>query len=114
MISVPVIAPLAIGFNRSIRAPLWRPLRRRQRKSQDRYATTLGPSEASCLRRWIRSAQSVFSVLTDVDRTRYVVHYVTTHAGESGIIYAATRKEVDRLYKELKSMASLSANIMLA
>ncbi len=43
-----------------------------------------------------------FSVLTDVDRTRYVVHYVTTHAGESGIIYAATRKEVDRLYKELK------------
>lgn len=43
-----------------------------------------------------------FSVLADVDRTRYVVQYVTRHAGDSGIIYAATRKEVDRLYKELK------------
>ena len=31
----------------------------------------------------------------------YVVHYVRQHANENGIIYCATRKDVDRVYENL-------------
>ena len=31
----------------------------------------------------------------------YVVHYVREHANENGIIYCATRKDVDRVYENL-------------
>lgn len=43
-----------------------------------------------------------FSVLRDVDKKNFVTNYVKEHAHEAGIIYAATRKEVDGLHKLLK------------
>lgn len=42
-----------------------------------------------------------FNVVKDVDKTFFVLDYLTKHESDSGIIYAATRKEVDRLYTDL-------------
>ncbi|MDD2586821.1 MAG: DNA helicase RecQ [Syntrophomonadaceae bacterium] len=44
-----------------------------------------------------------FSVLKGVDKKQYIDQYVKGHAEQAGIIYAATRKEVDDLYKYLSS-----------
>ena len=44
-----------------------------------------------------------FQVIANVDKLRFVLSYIQKHKGESGVIYAATRKEVDRVYKELYS-----------
>ena len=42
-----------------------------------------------------------FSVIRTPKRMEYVVHYVRQHANENGIIYCATRKDVDRVYENL-------------
>ena len=42
-----------------------------------------------------------FSVIRTPKRMDYVVHYVRQHANENGIIYCATRKDVDRVYENL-------------
>ncbi|WP_314984949.1 DNA helicase RecQ [uncultured Veillonella sp.] len=42
-----------------------------------------------------------FSVIRIPKRMDYVVHYVRQHANENGIIYCATRKDVDRVYENL-------------
>ena len=42
-----------------------------------------------------------FSVIRTPKRMDYVVHYVREHANENGIIYCATRKDVDRVYENL-------------
>ena len=44
-----------------------------------------------------------FRVVRNVDRDSFVLSYLARNKGDSGIIYAATRKEVDRLYKEIKA-----------
>ena len=43
----------------------------------------------------------LFSVIRTPKRMDYVVHYVRQHANENGIIYCATRKDVDRVYENL-------------
>ena len=42
-----------------------------------------------------------FSVIRTPKRIDYVVHYVRQHDNENGIIYCATRKDVDRVYENL-------------
>ena len=42
-----------------------------------------------------------FSVIRTPKRMDYVVHYVRQHNNENGIIYCATRKDVDRVYENL-------------
>ena len=42
-----------------------------------------------------------FSVIRTPKRMDYVVHYVRQHANGNGIIYCATRKDVDRVYENL-------------
>ena len=42
-----------------------------------------------------------FSVLRGEDKQRFVLNYLTGRSREAGIIYAATRKEVDSLYQLL-------------
>ena len=42
-----------------------------------------------------------FFVIRTPKRMDYVVHYVREHANENGIIYCATRKDVDRVYENL-------------
>lgn len=44
-----------------------------------------------------------FRVVANTDKLHFVLGYIQKHRGESGIIYAATRKEVDRVYTELHS-----------
>ncbi|MBQ1915715.1 MAG: DNA helicase RecQ [Selenomonadaceae bacterium] len=43
-----------------------------------------------------------FRVLRGEDKQKFVVNYATKHTSDSGIIYAATRKEVDKLYTLLR------------
>ena len=43
-----------------------------------------------------------FSVLSGWDRRDYITQYLKQHPNDTGIIYAATRKEVDSLYQHLK------------
>ena len=43
-----------------------------------------------------------FEVRRGVDKKKYIEHYLKTHSKEAGIIYAATRKEVDKLYEHLR------------
>lgn len=44
-----------------------------------------------------------FQVEKPKNKDKFVVDYIAEHAGESGIIYCATRKNVDDLYKLLKA-----------
>lgn len=44
-----------------------------------------------------------FSVLRGEDKKQFVLNYIRDHADQSGIIYCATRKEVDGLYALLAS-----------
>lgn len=44
-----------------------------------------------------------FQVDRPKDKDRYILDYIAKHDGESGIIYCATRKNVDNLYELLKS-----------
>lgn len=43
-----------------------------------------------------------FKVIKGQDRSQFALQYVKANQDESGIIYAATRKEVDSLYNKLK------------
>ncbi len=43
-----------------------------------------------------------FSVIKGQDRTKFLLDYLKKNNKESGIIYAATRKNVDQLYERLK------------
>jgi len=45
-----------------------------------------------------------FQVVQPADKQAFVLSYLKQHKGDNGIIYAATRKEVDRLYMELKRL----------
>ena len=44
-----------------------------------------------------------FHVVKGLDKDRYVKSYLSEHKNESGIIYAATRKQVDTLHEKLKN-----------
>lgn len=41
-----------------------------------------------------------FAVVKSGDRSRFILRYLEEHPAHSGIVYAATRKEVDRLHEE--------------
>lgn len=44
-----------------------------------------------------------FQVVKGQERNRYLLDYLTINKGQSGIIYASTRKEVERIYELLTS-----------
>jgi len=44
-----------------------------------------------------------FSVIKGLDKTRFIDQYLKDHPEQSGIVYAATRKEVDNIYTYLQS-----------
>ncbi len=43
------------------------------------------------------------SAIKGVDKTKFITSYIDKHRDQSGIIYAATRKEADALYEHLQS-----------
>lgn len=49
-----------------------------------------------------------FSVVKGVDRGRFISRYLKEHPQYSGIIYAATRKEVDRLFAALQEQGFMA------
>lgn len=42
-----------------------------------------------------------FSVLRGENKERFILNYLAAHPSDSGIIYAATRKDVDKIYEKL-------------
>ena len=50
-----------------------------------------------------------FQVDKPASKERYILDYISEHGGESGIIYCATRKNVDNLYELLRSKGMISA-----
>jgi ATP-dependent DNA helicase RecQ len=42
-----------------------------------------------------------FSVIKGVNKINFITDYLNSHKNQAGIIYAATRKEVDKLYRHL-------------
>ncbi len=50
-----------------------------------------------------------FAVETPKKKDRYVLDYIQAHADESGIIYCATRKNVDDLYEKLQAYGVAAA-----
>lgn len=45
-----------------------------------------------------------FVVRKPADKLEYITSYLNDHEGDSGIIYASTRKRVDKLYRSLKTL----------
>lgn len=45
----------------------------------------------------------VFQVEKPKNKEQYILKYISGHSGDSGIIYCATRKNVDNIYELLKS-----------
>lgn len=43
------------------------------------------------------------SAVKGVDKNKFITRYIENHPSQSGIIYAATRKEVDELYEHLQT-----------
>lgn len=64
---------------------------------------TLGLENPFCLVTGFDRENLFFEVEKPKNKDRYVLDYLTEHAGESGIIYCATRKNVDNLYELLRS-----------
>ncbi|MEI5908897.1 DNA helicase RecQ [Bacillus spongiae] len=60
------------------------------------------PSDQSVITGFERPNLS-FSVLKGEDRDRFLQDFIKKNENESGIIYCATRKETERIYKKLKA-----------
>lgn len=43
------------------------------------------------------------STIKGIDKTKFITRYIDSHSDQAGIVYAATRKEVDALYEHLHS-----------
>lgn len=64
---------------------------------------TLGLNNPFCLVTGFDRENLFFQVEKPTNKDRYILDYIAGHAEESGIIYCATRKNVDNLYELLKS-----------
>ena len=62
---------------------------------------TLGIDEQTTISTGFARDNLFFSVVKEENRDQYLMRYVEKNKLESGIIYAATRKDVDVLYKRL-------------
>ena len=62
---------------------------------------TLGIDENTAISTGFARENLYFSVVKEENRDQFLMRYVEKNKQESGIIYAATRKEVDSLYKRL-------------
>ncbi|MCK1982802.1 MULTISPECIES: DNA helicase RecQ [Peribacillus] len=67
----------------------------------DDICQTLGISERHTISTGFSRGNLFFSVVKEENRGRFLMRYLEKNKNESGIIYAATRKEVDSLYAKL-------------
>lgn len=63
--------------------------------------STLGIDENSAISTGFARNNLFFSVIKEENRNQFLMRYVEKNKQESGIIYAATRKDVDSLYNKL-------------
>lgn len=70
---------------------------------------TLGLNNPFCLVTGFDRENLFFQVEKPKNKDQYILDYLSEHAKESGIIYCATRKNVDNLYELLKSKGILVA-----
>lgn len=66
-------------------------------------ACTLGLADPFMLVTGFDRDNLFFQVDKPKNKDQYILDYISAHAGDSGIIYCATRKNVDNLYELLKS-----------
>ena len=64
--------------------------------------TLLGLRDANVFVTGFNRENLDFSVLRGENKQEFVLEYLAAHPGQSGIIYTATRKEVDSLYEVLR------------
>ncbi len=64
---------------------------------------TLALNDPFCLVTGFDRENLFFQVEKPRNKNQYILDYLSEHTGESGIIYCATRKNVDNLYEILKS-----------
>ncbi len=72
-------------------------------KVREDIACTLGLDHLFCLVTGFDRENLFFQVEKPKNKDQYILKYLTEHQGESGIIYCATRKNVDNLYNLLKN-----------
>ncbi|PFD64141.1 DNA helicase RecQ [Bacillus cereus] len=68
---------------------------------RDDICNTLGINQENTIMTTFERENLSFSVIKGQDRNAYLADYIRQNQKESGIIYAATRKVVDQLYKDL-------------
>lgn len=61
----------------------------------------LGISEENCVKTGFSRKNLAFQVVKGQDRNRYLIDYLKLNDGQSGIVYASTRKEVERIHQLL-------------
>ncbi|HEX6922763.1 MAG TPA: RecQ family ATP-dependent DNA helicase, partial [Bacillales bacterium] len=72
-------------------------------KVSDDICELLNIDRQSVVSAGFRRDNLVFRVLKGQDRDAFLESYIKNNTGQSGIIYAATRKEVERLYTRLRT-----------
>ncbi len=71
------------------------------REVEEDVKRLLGLEEATVFIAGFDRPNLTFRVVHDSQKMNYVMDYVTAHKEESGIIYCATRKDVEQVYKNL-------------
>ena len=72
---------------------------------------TLGLQNPFTLVNGFDGGKFVFQVEKPKDKEQYILKYIFGHSGDSGIIYCATRKNVDNIYELLKSKGDFCGKI---
>lgn len=72
-----------------------------QRVQQD-LMNILDISDDNVIKTGFERTNLALKIEKGVNKPRYISEYVQSHAGESGIIYAGRRKDVEKIYDELK------------
>ncbi len=72
-------------------------------KVREDIITSLGLQDPFVLVTGFDRENLFFQVEKPGNKEEYILHYIREHAGESGIIYCSTRKNVDKLYELLIS-----------
>ena len=70
---------------------------------RDDIVCTLGLNNPFCLVTGFDRENLFFQVEKPVDKDQYIINYLAEHVDDGGIIYCATRKNVDKLYELIKS-----------
>ncbi|MFD1471298.1 DNA helicase RecQ [Companilactobacillus mishanensis] len=69
---------------------------------QDDLTDILGIADENVIKTGFERNNLALKIERGVNKPRYVLEYVQSHVNESGIIYAGKRKDVEKIYEDLK------------